>query len=71
MIILTLSQLWETETLACDLMASNEGKADRLQAIFDDLPTTHKEYWQAYQIGKLSLGDIENLVYVLYDSELI
>ncbi len=52
-------------------MASNEGKADRLQAIFDDLPTTHKEYWQAYQIGKLSLGDIENLVYVLYDSELI
>ena len=52
-------------------MASNESKADRLQAIFDDLPTTHKEYWQAYQIGELSLGDIENLVYVLYDSELI
>jgi len=52
-------------------MASNEGKADRLQDIFHDLPNTHKEHWQAYQIGKLSLRDIENLVYVLYDSELI
>ena len=52
-------------------MASNEGKADRLQAIFNDLPTTHKEYWQAYQTRKISLGDIEDLVNVLYDSELI
>ena len=52
-------------------MASNEGKADRLQAIFDDLPNTHKEYWKAYQTRKISLGDIEDLVNVLYDSELI
>ena len=50
---------------------SDLNKHDRLQAIFDDLPNTHKEYWQAYQIGKLSLGDIENLTYLLYDSELI
>ena len=52
-------------------MASNEGKADRLQSIFDNLPTTHKEYGQAYQKRKISLGDIEDLVNVLYDSELI
>ena len=50
---------------------SDLNKADSLQAIFDDLPTTHKEYWQAYQTRKISLGDIEDLVNVLYDSELI
>ena len=45
-------------------MASNEGKADRLQAIFDDLSKQDIENCE-------TIGDIEKLVNEIYESELM
>ena len=45
-------------------MASNENKHDRLQAIFDDLSKQDLENCE-------TIGDIEKLVYEIYESELM
>ena len=63
MIITTLYQLWEIETLVYETM-SDLNKHDKLQAIFDDLSKQDIENCETY-------GDIEKLVNEIYENDLI
>ena len=63
MIITTLYQLWEIETLVYETM-SDLNKHDKLQAIFDDLSKQDIENCE-------TIGDIEKLVNEIYENELM